>query len=266
MKIGFLGCGKMAQALARGFISAGVVQPEEIVGSDIDPATGQHWKTELGVALASSNQEVVANADVLFIAVKPQAMGDLLREIGGMGKSSALFVSIAAGISIRQLEEGLGQHRRIIRVMPNTPCLVGAAASGVAAGKNATEEDVALVRQLFSSVGIAYVVPEKLLDAVTGLSGSGPAYIYLIIEALSDGGVKAGLHRDVAGQLAAQTVLGAAKMVLETKLHPGILKDMVTSPAGTTIAGLAVLEQRGVRSAMIDAVVAATERAKQLGS
>jgi pyrroline-5-carboxylate reductase len=266
MKIGFLGCGQMAQALARGFMSAGGVQAQEITGSDIDAGTGQRWREELGVGWASSNGEVLGWADVIFLAVKPQSMAPLMKEIAGAGSSKPLFVSIAAGISMKQLQVGLGSDRRVIRVMPNTPCLVGAGAIGWAAGEHATAKDVELVQTLLSSVGLAYQVPEKLLDAVTGLSGSGPAYVYLMIEALSDGGVKAGLSREMAMQLAAQTVLGAAKMVLDTKLHPGVLKDRVTSPAGTTIAGLAVLEQRGVRSAFLDAVVAATERSRELGS
>lgn len=266
MKIGMIGCGKMAQALARGFVSAGVCSIDQLVGYDLDPQTSEHWREDLGGSLASSNAEVVRQADVLFLAVKPQAMNGVLEEIKSVVTTSQVIVSIAAGIKIAPLTSVLGSDKRIIRVMPNTPCLVGAAASGLSAGGSATSDDVALVQRLLSSVGLAQVVPEPLLDAVTGLSGSGPAYIYLIIEALSDGGVKAGLPREMATKLAAQTVLGSAKMVLETGLHPGVLKDMVTSPAGTTIAGLQVLEQRSVRSAMIDAVDAATKRAKELGS
>jgi pyrroline-5-carboxylate reductase len=265
MKIGMIGCGKMAQALARGFVSAGACSIEQIVGYDVDPQTYEHWRRDLRASSAASNADVVSQADVLFLAVKPQAMNGVLKEIKSVVTSSQVIVSIAAGIKLAQLIEVLGNDKRIVRVMPNTPCLVGAAASGLAAGGSAASEDVSLVQRLLSSVGTAHVVAEPLLDAVTGLSGSGPAYVYLIIEALSDGGVKAGLPREMATKLAAQTVLGAAKMVLETGLHPGVLKDMVTSPAGTTIAGLQVIEQRGVRSALIDAVDAATKRAKELG-
>jgi pyrroline-5-carboxylate reductase len=174
-------------------------------------------------------------------------------------------VSIAAGITLRQLAEGLGSHCRLVRVMPNTPCLVGASASAYCPGDKATAEDVAVVDCLLNAVGRAFRVPEHLLDAVTGLSGSGPAFVYLMIEALSDGGVRVGLPRDVATALAAQTVLGSAKMVLETNLHPGTLKDMVASPGGTTIAGLHALERGGVRGALMDAVEAATKRSQELG-
>lgn len=263
--IGFLGCGKMAQALARGFVRSGVVKPADIIGSDLFEPARKALRDEIGAAVTTSNLEVCQKASVLILAVKPQSIGALLQEIASAVNDKHLIVSIVTGISTSKLSELLGAERRIVRVMPNTPCLVGEAASGIAAGAKATKEDAELVEKLFQSVGVAHRVSEPLLDAVTGLSGSGPAYIYQVIEAMSDGGVKAGLARDVATALAAQTVLGAAKMVLETGIHPGALKDMVTSPAGTTIAGLAILEQRAVRSAFIDAVDAASRRARELG-
>jgi pyrroline-5-carboxylate reductase len=192
-------------------------------------------------------------------------MAAVLAEIKPVITPRHLVVSIAAGITLRQLGEGLGADRRIIRVMPNTPCLVGAGASGYCLGSVATAEDGVLVERILTAVGRAYRLPENLLDAVTGLSSSGPAFVAVMIEALSDGGVRMGLPRDVATALAAQTVFGTAKMVLEAGLHPGVLKDMVASPGGTTIAGLHALERGGLRAALMDAVEAATRRAVELG-
>jgi pyrroline-5-carboxylate reductase len=192
-------------------------------------------------------------------------MAALLPEIRPALTPQHLLISVAAGVTLRQLEEGAGRELRWVRVIPNTPCLVGASASGICPGENTTAEDAALVDRLFNAVGRAVRVPESLLDAVTGLSASGPAFVYVVIEALSDGGVRMGLPRDVATTLAAQTVLGSARMVLETGLHPGALKDMVASPGGTTIAGLHALERGGLRAALIDAVEAAARRSTELG-
>jgi pyrroline-5-carboxylate reductase len=203
---------------------------------------------------------------LLLVAVKPQSVAGLLQEVASDVTDRHLLVSIAAGVTIQKLDQLLGQQRRIVRVMPNTPCLVGAAASGIAAGPGARAEDLQTVVRFMGSVGVARVIPETLLDAVTGLSGSGPAFVFTMIEALSDGGVRAGLPREVSTALAAQTVLGAAKMVLDTGEHPGALKDAVASPAGTTIEGLSVMERAGVRGALIDAVVAAAQRSKELGN
>jgi pyrroline-5-carboxylate reductase len=209
---------------------------------------------------------VAAQSDVLVLAVKPQTLPALLDEIRNQVTEKHLVVSIAAGVSLKRLADGLLANRRLIRVMPNTPCLLGASAAGFAAGPGAKPEDVALVERLFNAVGKAFVVPESLLDPVTGLSGSGPAFVYVMVEALADGGVRMGLPRDVATTLAAQTVMGAARMVLETGQHPGQLKDAVTSPGGTTIAGLHALERGGFRAAVMDAVEAATKRAAELGN
>ena len=214
----------------------------------------------------STNSEVVPFVDLVVLAVKPQMMASVLAEIAPHLQPRHLVVSIAAGVTLAQLATGLGATTRLIRVMPNTPCLVGASAAGIAVGSTAKAEDATLVKSLFTAVGIAHVVPEYQLDAVTGLSGSGPAYVYVMIEAMADGGVRAGLPRDVALALAAQTVFGSAKMVLETKQHPAALKDAVASPGGTTIAGLHALEQAGFRGAVMDAVQAATLRAKELAA
>ncbi len=264
-RIGFLGAGKMATALARGWIAAGLVAAENVSASDPFPGPRAAFAAESGAKVLESNREVVAASDVLVLAVKPQSMAALLAEIGPVLSGRELLISIAAGLTLAQLNDGLGRGRRLVRVMPNTPCLVGASASGYCPGEGATSEDVAFVDKLLNAVGRAFRLPEGLLDAVTGLSGSGPAFVYVIIEALSDGGVRMGLPREVATALAAQTVFGAAKMVLETGQHPGVLKDMVASPGGTTIAGLQTLERGGLRAALIDAVESATRRSMELG-
>ena len=264
-RIGFLGAGKMATALARAWMSAGLVTAAALRASDPVAAARQSFSSETGVDCTEDNRAVVHGSDVLILAVKPQSMAALLTDIAPAVTARHLLISIAAGIPLRQLLNGLGGEQRLVRVMPNTPCLVGASAAGYCPGAAATAEDVALVDRLFNTVGRAFRLPEHLLDAVTGLSGSGPAFVYLMIEALSDGGVRVGLPRDVATALAAQTVLGAAKMVLETSSHPGTLKDMVASPGGTTIAGLHALERAGVRGALMDAVEAATRRSAELG-
>lgn len=261
---GFLGAGKMATALANGFVKAGLFARNQLLASDPFEPAREHFAKETGVRTTANNLDVLKFADVLFLAVKPNQVQEVLPDLRHHFLAKHLLISIAAGISLAKIETGLGNGARVIRVMPNTPILVGAGAVGFALGKYATSADSQLARQLFSAVGVAFEVKESLLDAVTGLSGSGPAYVYLMIEALSDGGVAAGLPRDISTQLAAQTVLGSAKMVLETGLHPGALKDMVTSPGGTTIEGLHELEKGGVRGALIAAVRAAADKSRKL--
>lgn len=265
LKIGFLGAGKMALALARGFANAGLVRTENVLASDPIDTARTHFEKEGGGRSTRSNSEVVKSASVVVVAVKPDQVNDLMTEVKSQFTPDHLLISIAAGVPILRFEGVLGASGRVVRVMPNTPALLGASASAFALGKAARPADAELVQKLFSSIGIALQVKEYLLDAVTGLSGSGPAYGFLLIEALSDGGVAAGLPRDVATRLAAQTLLGAARMVLETGQHPGALKDMVTSPGGTTIEGLHELEKAGVRGALINAVRAATDKSKKLG-
>ncbi|MBN2505332.1 MAG: pyrroline-5-carboxylate reductase [Verrucomicrobia bacterium] len=259
--IGFLGAGRMATALAKGFVKGGLVQAAGLIASDCAASAREAFRRELGAAVTEHNAEVAAFARVLLLAVKPAQASEVLAEIRPRLTPDHLLISIVAGVPIAALEEAAGGAARVVRVMPNTPALVGAAACAYALGTAATPEDAQRVQALLSGVGLAWKVQETLLDAVTGLSGSGPAYAFLIIEALSDGGVAAGLPRDMATRLAAQTLLGSARMVLETGAHPGALKDMVASPGGTTIDGLHELERAGVRGALMNAVRAATAKA-----
>ncbi|MFN0055887.1 MAG: pyrroline-5-carboxylate reductase [Planctomycetales bacterium] len=265
LRIGFIGAGKMATALARGLCQAGLTVPGNIRASDVMAGAREAFAAQTGAVASDQNLEVLRHAEILFLAVKPQHFRGVLEELAPHVGPAQLIVSIAAGIPLEVMAATLGAQRRLVRVMPNTPCLVGASASAYCLGGAATADDGRLVEQMLSAVGIAFAVPEALLDAVTGLSGSGPAYACLIIEALADGGVRVGLPRDVALKLAAQTLLGTAKMVLETGAHPGVLKDAVASPGGTTIAGLHELERGGVRGTLMNAVEAATRRARELG-
>ncbi|MCA9039749.1 MAG: pyrroline-5-carboxylate reductase [Planctomycetaceae bacterium] len=263
-RIGFIGAGQMALALAKGFLQAGLITADQLSASDPSDAMRNRFVEQTQATTYSDNLEVVKNSDILILAVKPQYLSAVLAELKPGITPKHLTISIAAGISLPTYEESLGTEQRIIRVMPNTPCQIGAGACAFARGGSATADDAALAKTMLSTVGIAFEVPESQLDAITGLSGSGPAYIYQIIEALSDGGVLVGLSRDVATSLAAQTVYGAAKMVLETGQHPGQLKDAVTSPGGTTINGLKALEEGHLRATLINAVRAATERSREL--
>ncbi len=263
--VGFLGAGKMAAALARGFIHAELVVPKDIIAGDPHETARKRFAEDVGAEVTKSNADVAKFARVLILAVKPDHVPGALAELDRSFTGEHLLISIAAGVPIAKLESALPAGARVIRVMPNTPALVGTGASAFALGKSATVADGELAKKLLSAVGLAFQVKELLLDAVTGLSGSGPAYVYQFIEALSDGGVAAGLPRDMATKLAAQTVLGAAKMVLETGQHPGALKDQVTSPGGTTIEGLHELEKGRLRAVVMSAVRAATEKSKKLG-
>ncbi|HON06832.1 MAG TPA: pyrroline-5-carboxylate reductase [Verrucomicrobiota bacterium] len=265
IKIGFIGAGKMATALARGLCQNHTAEPSNILASDPIESARINFEKETNAKTTNSNAELLQFARVIFLAVKPQNAIEVLNEIKSHFTKDHLIISIAAGITISTIEEILTKGSRVIRAMPNAPALVGSGACGFSLGKYANSEDGKLALKLLSSVGIAIEVKEHLLDAVTGLSGSGPAYVFMVIEALSDGGVYAGLPRDVATKLAAATVMGAAKMVLETNLHTGQLKDIVTSPGGTTIEGIYELEKAGVRAAFISAVKAATEKSKTLG-
>ncbi len=266
LKLGLIGCGKMGGALLRG-VCAALPNNDEVQISlcDAVPAAVKNLREDLPVqASGGTPAQVAADSELVLLAVKPQDMQKLCETLAQV-KGARLYLSIAAGIPIASLESWLGGGQRVIRAMPNTPALVGAGAAAFARGTQATDADADLARRVLGGVGTVDEVPEKLLDAVTGLSGSGPAYVYTVIEALADGGVLKGLPRATALQLAAQTVLGAAKMVLETGKHPAALRDEVTSPGGTTIAGLEQLEAHGLRHALVQAVRAATERSLELG-
>lgn len=267
-KIGFIGTGQMATAIASGIIQAELVDSSAIYGFDTNPNSAKNFQKITKATICANNMQVLENSDIIFLAVKPQQIENPLTEIHFLPKDKRkeiLFISIAAGITLSVLEERMGADMRIVRVMPNTPCLVKEAASGFSISKGTTMEDAETVKTLLGALGIAHELPEKLLDAVTGLSGSGPAFVFLILEALADGGVKMGLPRNIALELAAQTLKGSAEIYLKTGEHPGLLKDRVCSPGGTTIAGITELENRGVRAAMIAAVEAATNRSIDLG-
>ena len=263
--IAFLGGGNMAEALIKGLIASSVAAPGRMSVSDISAERLDLLARTYGVSKSGSSRDAVAHAEVVLLCVKPQVMDWVLEEIAPAADRTKLIVSIAAGVTIGRIEKALAGGARVVRVMPNTPALVLEGAAALSSGSQATHDDMALVQQIFGAVGRAVVVDEKLMDAVTGLSGSGPAYVFTIIEALADAGVKQGIPRALALELAAQTVLGAARMVVETKEHPGKLRDMVTSPGGTTIAGLHELEKGKLRAVLMNAVEAATARSKELG-
>jgi len=267
MKLGLVGCGRMGKALAVGAMEAGAVAAADFLAYDVRPEAVEELSREHGIRAAANLHELVTRCDVLLLCTKPDDVLTVLREVASSGteENRLLILSIAAGVTVQTIERHIFNHARVIRAMPNTPALIGKGAAAYTLGSAATEEDAKIARRLLGAVGSVVQVKESLMDTVTGLSGSGPAYVYLLIEALADGGVRNGLPRDQALQLATQTVLGAAAMVQSTGLHPAVLKDMVASPGGTTIAGLAALEAKGFRSACIDAVTAATERSKELG-
>lgn len=264
-RLAFIGGGNMAEALLRGILSANRLQPTDILATDVRAERLAYLQATYGIGVASDNGEAVRQAETVLLAVKPQVMAPVLEGLTGAIGEKQLVVSIAAGISTAAIAEVFPKPVRVVRVMPNTPALVLEGMSVLTRGRHATPQDLETARRLFEAVGKVAIVDESLMDAVTGLSGSGPAYVFLIIEALSDAGVKVGLPRDVSLALAAQTVRGSARLVMETGKHPGELKDMVTSPGGTTIAGLHALEQGAVRAALVNAVEAATRRSQELG-
>ena len=267
-RIGIIGAGAMGGALAAGLLASGVSK-DAIRAADPDPDRRKSLESSRGIRCVDDNCEVVEQSDLVVLAVKPAHVTGVLRELGGAGNPSLarpLWVSVAAGVSLASLAGELPPGSRLVRSMPNTPALVGEGATAFAANPEATDADRAAARMLFEAVGTVWEAPsEELLDAVTGLSGSGPAYVFLFLEALGDAGVRMGLPREAAHALATQTVLGAARLALETGRHPADLRDQVASPGGTTIAGLERLEAAGFRAALHDAVEAATRRSRELG-
>ena len=268
IRIGFIGTGHMARALARGLLKTQNVTKEQIFGYDIYSEAAKRFADQTGGKTTESIKDLVTNSDVVFLAVKPQQMGEVLHSLGSLRALGAnpLWITVAPGIPIRTYLKEIGNSARLVRVMPNTPCLVGEGVSGFCVSEGVKPEDVTLATDLLSTVGIAIQVPERHLDAVAGLSGSGPAYIFMMIEAMADGGVKMGLSRELALQLAAQTVLGAAKVMQFTGDHPGVLKDKVCSSRGTTISAVHVLEKAGFRAAVMSAVEAATLRSREMAN
>lgn len=265
-KIAIIGTGNMGEALVSGLLGSGSSKPKNIICTDVRQHKLDDIKSKYKVRTTTSNLKAVAEADIIIYAVKPQIMAATLTETAAKLDMSKLVISIAAGVPLAAMESCISKDLRLIRVMPNIAAFVKEAASAIAAGAHATKEDVSLAMEIFNSIGKCIFLKENyLMDAITGLSGSGPAYIFLIVDALADAGVKMGLARQDSLFLAAQTVLGAAKLLIETQEHPGQLKDKVTSPGGTAIAGLATLESGGLRTTLINAVEAATNRSKELG-
>ncbi len=263
--IGFLGGGNMAEALIRGLVRGGHLEPQDVGASGPRPERMDELAREYGIRTTTDNLELVKQSRIVVLSVKPQIIDRVLLQVGKQLQEGTLIISVAAGVTTAHIEERVAAGIRVVRAMPNTPALVGAGATALARGAHANDEDIALARVMFDAVGISVVLEESQLDAVTGLSGSGPAYIFLILEAMADAGVKVGLSRRNAQLLAAQTVMGSAKLLLETNQHPGQLKDMVTSPGGTAIAGLHTLEEGGLRTTLINAVESATRRSRELG-
>jgi pyrroline-5-carboxylate reductase len=265
MKIGFIGLGNMAKAIIGGILQQNQVEQGDIIGSDLSQEAELAAKEMYGICVCRDNKQVAEEADILFLAVKPLMMEEVIGEISSCVKPGVLIVSIAAGKTFGFLQEAFGRDDvKLVRCMPNTPALVGEGMTGVSGDSNVSQEDMGRVLELLEALGKASVVPERLMDAVVGVSGSAPAYVFILIEAMADGAVAAGMPRQQAYEFASQAVLGSAKMVLETGKHPGELKDMVCSPGGTTIAAVKVLEEKGFRGVIMDAIDACIEKSKML--
>lgn len=265
MKIGFIGMGNMASAMIGGMLAKGLVKPGDVIGSARTAETVARMKEKYGITTVLDNVQVAVEADILFLAVKPVFFPEVIGEIKDAVPQGVLIVSIAAGRDLAYLREAFGRpDLKLVRCMPNTPALVQEGCTGVCADQCVTEEELQNVMELLNSFGRAYVVPERLMDVVVGVSGSSPAYVFLFIEAMADAAVAEGMPRQQAYEFAAQAVMGSAKLMLETGLHPGQLKDMVCSPGGTTIQAVKVLEEKGFRAAVMDAVEACTEKSRNM--
>lgn len=263
-RIAVIGAGHIGAALIGGMLRAKLVAPKNVIASRRDEPALAALKKAWGIETTTDNRKAASGSDIVILAVKPQVAPTVLADLAPAIKPDQLVISVMAGITTQSIGQKLGQPCPIVRSMPNTPCLVDAGATAIAAGAHAGEKDLAAAERIFASVGKVVVLPESAMDAVTGLSGTGPVYIFMVIEAMIDGGVKMGIPRDVASQLATQTVLGAAKLVIETGKHPAILKDEVTTPGGTAINAIHMLETRGLRSVLIDAIVTASQRSEEL--
>lgn len=265
-RIAFIGSGNMGEALIKGITYVSVFKNKNIIVTDIRKERLEHIKGLYKVNTTTDNRYAVKKSDIVLLAVKPQIISKVVKEIGDLIDRGKLIITIAAGITISSIQDNLKKKGKIIRVMPNTPAIVREGVSAIACSNDISKKDIEITKRIFNAVGRTVIVDESMMDAVTGLSGSGPAYIFLIIESLTDAGVKMGLPRDISRLLSIQTILGAAKLAMESGEHPGKLKDMVTSPGGTTIAGLHALEKGGLRSTLMSAVEAATKRSEELGS
>lgn len=264
MKIGFIGCGNMASAMIGGILKKGIYEKEEIIVSNLTEAGSRRSQEKLGVVTTLDNKEVVRSTKTVVLAVKPQFYEEVLKEVQGELTPDHLIVGIAPGKTLAWLEEKSGKQLKVVRMMPNTPALVGEGMTGFCANERVTEEELTEIRTITESFGRAEMVPERMMDTVGAVSGSSPAYVFMFIEAMADAAVAQGMSRKQAYSFASQAVLGSAKMVLETGMHPGELKDMVCSPAGTTIEGVRALEKAGMRSAIYEALQACADKSKKL--
>ncbi len=265
-KVAFIGCGNMGSALISGTLKSGVISKDKVLATDVRPERLEYIREREGVSTTQSNRKAVEKSDVIVLAVKPQVIEQVLSEIREVMTGNKMVISIAAGITTGFIEKALGREVAVVRVMPNTPCLLGTGASGISPGKYAGDEEEAIAEEMMRGVGIVVKVPEEMLDAVTALSGSGPAYIFYIVESLVEAGMEMGLSEEDARKLVGQTVLGAAKMVMEAGESPQSLKDRVASPGGTTEAALRYLEEKGLQKVLIAAVKEAAKRSKELST
>lgn len=264
MKTGFIGCGNMATAMVRGILKAGKAKPEDVLVSRRHEEALKPLQQELGIGITTDNVQVAAFARILFLAVKPQFYAETIQQIRDVIKEDTIVVTIAPGKTLKWLTEQFGRPVKLVRTMPNTPAMVGEGMTGICAGDTVTEEELAAVREICSGFSRTEVVTENLMDVVTSVSGSAPAYVFMFIEAMADAAVADGMPRKSAYTFAAQAVLGSAKMVLDTGMHPGELKDMVCSPGGTTIEAVRVLEEKGLRSAVIEAMKACAKKSREM--
>ena len=264
MKLGFIGTGNMAGAIMGGVIKSNVFKPEEIIGADLFAPGREKVKELYGINVTDSNKEVIEKSEVVIFSVKPQFYADVIQEVKDLVRPEQLIITIAPGKTLAWLAEQFGKEVKIVRTMPNTPAMVGAGMTAVCPNEHLTEDEIAYVKSLLESFSRAEIVPERLMDAVTAVSGSSPAYVFMLIEAMADAAVSGGMPRKQAYQFAAQAVLGSAKMVLDTGKHPGELKDMVCSPAGTTIEAVRTLEELGFRSSIIEAMKVCEEMSRSL--
>ena len=264
MKIGFIGGGNMASAIIGGMVEKEIYAANQIMASGKDAASLEKLQTKYGIGITDDNKEIMEKADVVFLSVKPQVLPEVIAQIAPMVKENQLFVSIAAGKTIGWIEQEFGKKIKLVRVMPNTPALVGEGCSGLCANENVNEEEMELVKAVFDSCGTSYQVPEHLMDVVGAVAGSAPAFIFMVMEAMADAAVLGGMPRDLAYKMASQTVLGSGKLMLDTGMHPGTLKDMVCSPGGTTICGVKVLEEQGMRGAIMGALDSCIQKSKKI--